>query len=1821
MMRPPQPVVVCLSVPPSWKERRRDEGARWGGRQACLLLLVLVFLLVLAATTSPARGGGSGVRGGPAAPGGLLVAPPPIVGRKKVVTSPPPSAAVVDPGSSPAPLVASSISLVSGRPTQTDAARREENIGHHTVRDDIDRQLWSAPPSPPDIDVLLPEYSNDFPLPRTCDVDGNMIETLKKNDLVPRVDDELWFPNSWCLFDDRRVDFVLLTAVFARFQYHTEEPTNEEVVEQKSFRCDRDFRPHEYNKLVMKTHHVKKFKSTRLNLRHEVCPILFKTWTWTYPKVFRLAWKLSRMFQSGDQLVKQDADANVVYLIYKKGAASSCQTADDTPVHGVPPVNTAVTVSITVSVLVVIILVVLWQVRVRLRKSNKIHQTMLSDFFHIDRRNSVLRRNVEMSQERGYQLRNVRLSSLRYVSLPLPVTMLLVFLGDVSLVSAITTMTGRQASAPPSSMCVQFVMSSPSSCIDTPYFVDESGYDCSTYVGFSCWEYCAWWSCSILGAQEIINNCPATCSACSSSHMSLELNDLSTDLPPTLQYPLPSGCLDFDGVGPALSSSPSDAIVQTACLPFPGCYRAKVSVVGQLQSQYNEESRTSFNVSFTDDNGDRTLLVSESRTFESFDFCLSDCPPSAPYDPSLGDCFPCGPGTYNDQVRRTCVSCPRDTFSSETGSSECSPCPSRFPISSKGAKSDNECVSNEMSVYAVSGMTNKIVAFNPDGENYASVVDDDGNLWFPSSVQFITPDIMIVSNTYGGNLLLYDLAGNFLDVFANVSAPTDVLVLPGNRQIAVASENDETVYIYDLESTLTIDQVFGNVSVSSNASSFYNTSFVPAANWLALGERDDEIFVSTSTGEVHRRCISRNCTRTDGILADRDAVMLIGVTSLQGTAVLRSPGFYLVAGKSVLDASGAYNEFATGIVFKCGLDQLSTINTTGCGIFTSTVTNPYGIAVSAVKSLVYISDYDHHTVRVFSYEGGSEIGRLGKHVGSMVAPASISIRPGFYAPLSAVVFPATFDFSATAGDKLTFHLVLKDANNLNITEDTVLLARRLVAFSTGSVTLPDGVITASSIQGAVVRSEVSGALFFAIGINIAGDWSVTIREEATAVPTHLYGSPFKIRVYSATTDPTHCKVVFNSSLTLGQSVGLVVFTYDIFGNPTRSNSDEFKGWVEGSESASTQTLLRFAEETESQRGDEYRFVWKTTNAGTFRLRVQDSATGVEVSNSPFSFEVHLSPQQMAELDAQNAKKFKTNLGIAIGLAAALMLVVGSWFYHRYKQAHNKIHHLGKENQVISAKAEQRRLSVLRAKDENVALTLRAHSAVGKQQVLIDALNEKIKMKQHTEGERRVMKEAMESLSASSSDELRGVLIQSEDVTISSMLGKGGFGVVHLGEYKGKKVAVKQLLTINSESVARFRFECFLMKNLRHPNIVELVGVCWDDTLLACVLEFISNGSLEDHLKKDWLRPKNEKMTWKGRILKVAQQCAAGVQYLHHSRYFDEKQDCWKDCIIHRDLKPDNILVTSEPDFTAKLTDFGEARATELNLAMTTVGTPIFMAPEILRHDHYDSKVDVYSFGICLVTMMRGEENVVKYFFEALRKHMNKKNTTGIGINILNNRMMNTNFRPILPTQLYPGLAKLISECWSNNPEERPTFDDIVSRLGGAIMIEVDRMPEPDVSADAEEGGDKKVIGKKFSGKLIDPPRVSESVGDAAEENKNVEELLTSIASLEMKLSLSVDQLAQEYFIEVAMSCVPPPSNNELEFLKRSMAHDADAHTFESIKGSEKKIPNRKDVYKTRSEQFDYLGESNRGRRGADRCRRRLGLALHLSRANGDSQTI
>ena len=158
------------------------------------------------------------------------------------------------------------------------------------------------------------------------------------------------------------------------------------------------------------------------------------------------------------------------------------------------------------------------------------------------------------------------------------------------------------------------------------------------------------------------------------------------------------------------------------------------------------------------------------------------------------------------------------------------------------------------------------------------------------------------------------------------------------------------------------------------------------------------------------------------------------------------------------------------------------------------------------------------------------------------------------------------------------------------------------------------------------------------------------------------------------------------------------------------------------------------------------------------------------------------------------------------------------------------------------------------------------------------------------------------------------------------------------------------------------------------------------------------------------------LTWKGGLWRMALEAALGVQYLHHHRYWsdggkrhngatnevEEEEAGWKvrakraqaenhestpqltfslaqESVIHRDLKPDNMLLTR--DWTLKLTDFGEARAQNVGGTMTSVGTPIYIAPEVMRADHYDEKADTWSYGLCLVAMIRAERTLEQFFYQ------------------------------------------------------------------------------------------------------------------------------------------------------------------------------------------------------------------------------------------------
>lgn len=194
----------------------------------------------------------------------------------------------------------------------------------------------------------------------------------------------------------------------------------------------------------------------------------------------------------------------------------------------------------------------------------------------------------------------------------------------------------------------------------------------------------------------------------------------------------------------------------------------------------------------------------------------------------------------------------------------------------------------------------------------------------------------------------------------------------------------------------------------------------------------------------------------------------------------------------------------------------------------------------------------------------------------------------------------------------------------------------------------------------------------------------------------------------------------------------------------------------------------------------------------------------------------------------------------------------------------------------------------------------------------------------------------------------------------SRMGEGGFGVVYKGHMKDTTVAVKKLgamVEISSEELKQqFDQEIKVMAKCQHENLVELLGFSSDSDNLCLVYAYMPNGSLLDRLScLDGTPP----LSWRMRC-KIAQGAANGICFLHENHH------------IHRDIKSANILL--DKDFTAKISDFGLARASAkfAQTVMTSriVGTTAYMAPEALRGE-ITPKSDIYSFGVVLLELITG----------------------------------------------------------------------------------------------------------------------------------------------------------------------------------------------------------------------------------------------------------
>ncbi|KAF6158183.1 hypothetical protein GIB67_014977 [Kingdonia uniflora] len=276
----------------------------------------------------------------------------------------------------------------------------------------------------------------------------------------------------------------------------------------------------------------------------------------------------------------------------------------------------------------------------------------------------------------------------------------------------------------------------------------------------------------------------------------------------------------------------------------------------------------------------------------------------------------------------------------------------------------------------------------------------------------------------------------------------------------------------------------------------------------------------------------------------------------------------------------------------------------------------------------------------------------------------------------------------------------------------------------------------------------------------------------------------------------------------------------------------------------------------------------------------------------------------------------------------------------------------------------------------------------------------------------------------------------------SILGEGGFGFVFKGWIEengtapakpgtGITVAVKSLKPDALQGHREWVAEVDFLGQLHHPNLVKLHGYCIEDDQRLLVYEFLTRGSLENHLFRRSLP-----LPWSSRI-KIALGAAKGLAFLHEGH----------EPVIYRDFKTSNILL--DVDYNAKLSDFGLAKAgprgDNTHVSTRVVGTYGYAAPEYVMTGHLTSKSDVFSFGVVLLEILTG------------RRSMDKKRPSGeqnlvawARPYLADKRKLYQLVDPRLELNYsingVQKVAQIAYYCLSRDPKSRPTMDETVKGL-------------------------------------------------------------------------------------------------------------------------------------------------------------------------------
>ncbi|XP_030524316.1 probable LRR receptor-like serine/threonine-protein kinase At1g06840 [Rhodamnia argentea] len=267
---------------------------------------------------------------------------------------------------------------------------------------------------------------------------------------------------------------------------------------------------------------------------------------------------------------------------------------------------------------------------------------------------------------------------------------------------------------------------------------------------------------------------------------------------------------------------------------------------------------------------------------------------------------------------------------------------------------------------------------------------------------------------------------------------------------------------------------------------------------------------------------------------------------------------------------------------------------------------------------------------------------------------------------------------------------------------------------------------------------------------------------------------------------------------------------------------------------------------------------------------------------------------------------------------------------------------------------------------------------------------------------------------------------------STQVGQGGYGKVYRGVLAdGTVVAIKRAQEGSLQGEREFLTEIELLSRLHHRNLVSLIGYCEEEGEQMLIYEFMSKGTLRDHISGRSKDP----VTF-GMRLRIALGSAKGILYLHSEA---------DPPIFHRDIKASNILLDS--NFTAKVADFGLSRLAPVpdiegvipaHVSTVVKGTPGYLDPEYFLTHKLTDKSDVYSLGVVFLELLTGMQPISHG--KNIVREVNTAYQSGTISSIVDGSMGS------YPSECVEKFLMLALTCCRDETDARPSMADVVREL-------------------------------------------------------------------------------------------------------------------------------------------------------------------------------